>query len=343
MRIALTGASGVIGSHTAAAVAAAGHDLILLARGRSRLESALAPFSIETWDCIEGDLNDSGVIEEFLKGADALIHCAALVSFRHRRRKEMEQTNVTATEALLLSAAHRGLDPIVHVSSISALARNRASKEIRETAEVAVSHDPYGATKSAAESIARSLQRDGLPITITYPGAVVGPDVPLFQSSARSLFDQVQVGWVPLMPSGVPIVDVRDLARLHAVLLEPGAGPRRYLWGGHFVSYGKLTEHFEQLTGRAIRRLRAPGALIRGIGFGRDVIDRLFDVDGGAFTHEMMNLATRGVPCDNSRALSDFGLKARSLEQTLRDTVLWMYTQGLLSAEHLGKLAGQSR
>ena len=36
------------------------------------------------------------------------------------------------------------------------------------------------------------------------------------------------------------VVDVRDLAALHAALLEPGRGPRRYTAGGHRVPVAEL-------------------------------------------------------------------------------------------------------
>jgi hypothetical protein len=32
-------------------------------------------------------------------------------------------------------------------------------------------------------------------------------------------------------------VDVRDVAKVHAAVLEPGRGPRRYLAGGTFVGF----------------------------------------------------------------------------------------------------------
>jgi dihydroflavonol-4-reductase len=44
-----------------------------------------------------------------------------------------------------------------------------------------------------------------------------------------------------MIPSGgYLIVDVRDVAKVHAAVMEPGRGPRRYLAGGTFLRFADL-------------------------------------------------------------------------------------------------------
>ena len=39
----------------------------------------------------------------------------------------------------------------------------------------------------------------------------------------------------------------------------------------------------------------------------------------------------RGVPCDDSRTRAELGIKARSPEEMLADTLRWMYERGVVS------------
>jgi nucleoside-diphosphate-sugar epimerase len=66
-------------------------------------------------------------------------------------------------------------------------------------------------------------------VTITYPGYAWGPHDPAFGESARLARD-VLAGKVSIgIPGTVPVVDVRDVAAVHAAALRSGLGPRRYV------------------------------------------------------------------------------------------------------------------
>jgi hypothetical protein len=55
-----------------------------------------------------------------------------------------------------------------------------------------------------------------------------------------------------------------------------------------------------------------------------------------------MAFASSGVPCDSSAVKRDFGIEFRPVDDTMRDTIVWMYEEGLLEREYAGKLAGRS-
>jgi len=107
MRIALTGATGFIGSYLAKALAAEGHDLRMLAReGR---EDALPKLEgTGTVEVHTGDLTNSSSLEGFLKDADRLIHLAA--AHDHIPDDEMRAITVGGTEGLLEDAVRQGLN-----------------------------------------------------------------------------------------------------------------------------------------------------------------------------------------------------------------------------------------
>jgi nucleoside-diphosphate-sugar epimerase len=93
--------------------------------------------------------------------------------------------------------------------------------------------DGYGQSKAQVEIYARGMQDGGAPVNITYPGMVLGPPVgDQFGEAGEGVAAALQLGGIPGRSAAWLIVDVRDLAALHAALLEPGRGPRRYMAAG---------------------------------------------------------------------------------------------------------------
>jgi len=106
MLIAITGATGFIGGYLARGLAAAGHDLCMLARpGR---EHALPrPAGVEC-RVHTGDLTDPGSMRGFLAEADLLLHVAS--AHDHFSEEQMRAVNIGGTEALIEDARQHGLD-----------------------------------------------------------------------------------------------------------------------------------------------------------------------------------------------------------------------------------------
>jgi dihydroflavonol-4-reductase len=91
--------------------------------------------------------------------------------------------------------------------------------------------------------------------SFTHPTGCLGPHDPHLGDGLRRVRNVLK-GRLPILPSGGSApVDVRDVAAVHAAVLEPGRGPRRYLVGGTFLRFADLVARLGAVTGR--RRLRA--------------------------------------------------------------------------------------
>jgi dihydroflavonol-4-reductase len=87
-------------------------------------------------------------------------------------------------------------------------------------------------------------------VVITYPGSVLDPHDPHLGDGFRRMRNILK-GRYPIAPSGgYAIVDVRDVAKVHAAVLEPAWGPRRYLAGAHLLRFADLVARLGVVTGR---------------------------------------------------------------------------------------------
>ena len=227
VRIMVTGSTGMVGAHTAAALQRAGHELRLLVRDPSRIPRALAPLGVPTPQYVIGSVTDAEAVEEAFRGCDAAVHAAALLSFDRARDAEMQRTNVEGSRLVLETGVRLGLDPIVYVSSLAALFPTEGSLLTAEES-VKSPRDLYARSKAAGERVARALQARRAPVVITYPGGVFGPDDPTVNDGVRLIVKFLTSGAFPVTSGGISFIDIRDIAAVHAavrVLPVPG-GPR---------------------------------------------------------------------------------------------------------------------
>ena len=226
MRVLVTGGTGYVGSHTVAALVERGHQVRLLVRARQRVAPALAPLGLEAGDLdtIVGDVTDPAAVDQAVRGCGAVVHAGSVYSLDSRDAGRIRQVNVRGTD-LVLGASHRArLDPIVYVSSTAALLQPNG-QTLTPDNPVGRPPGPYLGAKADAERVARRYQEAGAPVVTTYPGGCLGPHDPHLGAGLRQARNILK-GRYPISPSGgISIVDVRDVAKVHAAVLAPGRGP----------------------------------------------------------------------------------------------------------------------
>ena len=341
MRVLVTGGTGFVGSHTVAALLGHGHQVRLLVRAPERITPALGPLGITQVDAQVGDVTNPATVQQAMRGCQAVVHAAAVYSLDPRRAAVMAQTNPTGTD-IVLGAAHRqGLDPIIYVSSVGVFWPITAARPTTGL-PLGAGVGPYTRSKLAAEQLARGYQQAGAPVVITYPAGVLGPHDPHLSDTVRAICDVLRGRW-PVLPRGrLPLVDVREVAALHAAVLRPGRGARRYLLAGPAVPLVDLVGLLGELTGRRLPQTTAPGWLLRPASRLVDRAQRLlpvrlpFSAEAVAAT---LSIGT-DVEVDDTATRQELAIQRRELRQTAADTVRWLAEQGHITARQAGALAG---
>jgi len=329
MKVLITGGTGFVGSHTAAELIRNGHEIRLLVRSPERIKRALGPLGISEVDAVQGDVLDRSSVEAAANGCDATIHCGSVYSLDPRAAANIKRTNVTGTEIVLDAAQKMGHDPIIHVSSFVALIGEKHAVLTPDSKPTRPS-GTYFRSKADSDSVARRFQAKGIPVVITYPGSVWGPNDPHFGESCQIVRNALKGYW-RITPKGLlPISDVRDIAALHSAILKKGRGPRRYMAPIQNVSISQVFEIISKVTGQNVRTSSIPGwTLLWPLRF-LDMVQKplpfRFPVNYQAAY--CADLASR---MDDSATRSEFGIIPRPLFETIGDTLRWIASEGYLS------------
>jgi nucleoside-diphosphate-sugar epimerase len=321
MHVLITGGTGFVGGWTAKAIADAGHSVRFLVRNPDRLQTSVAKLGVDVSDFAVGDITDRVSVRDALHGVDAVVHSAALVAVDPRQTNEMLTTNMQGAQNVLGQSVELGLDPIIHVSSFTALFH--PGLELL-TADLAVvgGADGYGRSKAQVDIYARGLQDAGAPVNITYPGMVLGPPVgDQFGEAGEGVRAALQMHAIPGRSAAWLVVDARDLAALHAALLEPGRGPRRYTAGGHRVPAAELATMLGQVAGTAMVAVPIPDTALRVAGAVLDRAGRFLPFDT-PFTAAGMQYYTQMPASDDSPSERELGITYRDPRDTVADTFL---------------------
>ena len=268
------------------------------------------------------------------------MHAAAVFTLDRGRDAEVARVNLSGAMNVLGTANRIGLDPIIFVSSLSALFPPDGPLFTADTT-VKNPTNPYASSKASCERYARALQDEGAPVVCIYPGSVWGPNDPHHGEAVAVVTQFMKMGFAPYSPEGgIPVVDVRDLAEVHVSTLRAGLGPRRFTAGGNLLNVASLFGQFSNLTGRRFVKISMPGSLLRGLG---RVVDFLHRTTGISLllTYEAMHTMTKMVPCYDTATERELGVSFRSSEKTIRDTLVGLYDDGLLTQKHLGNMVNR--
>ena len=290
MRVYVSGATGFVGGHVARE---------LRDRGAEVVDERV-------------DLLDRAGLERVVAGCDAVVHVAALYSYDDPAEL-LERVNVEGTRTMLEVAGKAGVRRFVHCSTAGTCGPVSGRPATEEDAppdwELAV---PYKRTKLAAERLA-----------LAAGAVVVNPTTPVGDGDTKPTPTGRMIAGVArgrirgyVATTGLNVVDVRAVARGHALALERGEPGERYLLGGLDLPLADLFAAIARLGGLSRPRLRVPYAVAQMAGI------------AGIVNRDEVRLARLPMYFSSEKARSRLGYEPGPVEPALARAVSEALTKG---------------
>jgi dihydroflavonol-4-reductase len=275
---------------------------------------------------IPGRLEDERSLQDAADGTTSVIHAAALVHVGWHRAEEMRRVNVDGTRRVA-AAARRAGARLVHVSSVDAIGLAADGTPADEdTPPGGMPPCPYVCTKRDAEAAVLEEVERGLDAVIVNPVYMIGP-WDWKPSSGRMLLE-VGAGRGAFAPPGSnDFVDVRDVVNGILAALERGRTGRRYILGGHGLSYLDAWRAFARVTGRMQPLGMAPRPIVKLAGLCGDLAG-LFCSREPAVNSAATMMSMLPHNFSSRRAETELGYTFRAFEETVQDAWDWFVDRG---------------
>jgi dihydroflavonol-4-reductase len=332
-RVAITGASGLLGGNLAAELIAAGHQVVATKRAGSVVKH-LADLPIEWRDAELGSIE---ALTKAFTGVECVFHCAAAVTVKREVTPEMTAANVTGTDNVIDACIAAKVPRLVHTSSVVAIGLSTNGRPCDETAtwnfDKEGLDDAYAITKHRAEERVNAA-KDRIDAVIVNPTYMFGPR-DAKPSSGGMILDVVK-GKVPGYTNGYNnFVDVRDVARGMIAAWQKGRRGERYILAGYDMTYRDVFAEIARVAGVKPPRFRVPKFAAKLLGKWGDFVERRGE--GATSMVPLLNSIqieyayTDKFRFKSDKAAKELGYTIGPLEPAIDDALAWFRANGKLN------------
>jgi dihydroflavonol-4-reductase len=326
MKVFLTGATGFVGSHVARVYAEAGAQLRVLTRSSSNV-AALDGLDAEV---VVGDLRDAGSLRSAIEGCEAVVHVAADYRLWVRDPKSMYAANVDGTRELLRLAREAGVRRVVYTSSVATMGFKKDGTIVNEDTPVSVADmiGHYKRSKFLGEQEAILAARAGQEVMILNPTTPIGSADRKPTPTGRIIVDFLNRKFPAYVDTGLNLVDVGEVARMHRVALERGRPGERYILGGENLTLKQILDRMSSITGLPSPTMKVPHAVAMAFAFfDESITGRLRGKEPRA-TVEAVRMGKKMMFAASAKAERELGFKVVPVYAALRTAIEWFVASG---------------
>jgi dihydroflavonol-4-reductase len=227
VKVLVTGASGFFGARLVPTLVERDHEVTTLGRTES-----IGIFDELPVKHVRADILQPDTLVEPMRGMDAVIHMAGLVSYRKSDYNKLHEANVVGSRNVIEAALKAGVGRVIHMSSIAGMG-------IPEPGKLGDENLPYNLkglglhycdTKHESELAVLEVAEKGLPVLILSPGITLGEGDthPHHFTIFRSVSNGVMMGYPT---GGVMFSDIQDVVNTTINALSMGRPGERYVVG----------------------------------------------------------------------------------------------------------------
>lgn len=329
MKIAVIGATGMIGHHTAIAVVNRGHELIIVHRASSDISKLHhLPFI-----SVIADLDDEQAMFDAFSNVDAVINCAAPYPTEPKPWQEEVQSALSKMDKFYNACNQQHIKKVVYLGAAIALPKHPQGKEgTEELSYLNVPRDknPYLQSKWAMDKQAQNKAKAGMPVVIGIPSMTFGEFD--YGPSTGQLLVGVANQSIPGYVNGKRNVIYGGDAGVGLVLAcEKGRSGERYLFTGQNIT-------MQQLVSLMVKTTSAPPLKAIPL-FVAKIVSRIQTLkykygkgEQPKISETAIAVMSSGQYLDGSKAEKELGFKAtQNIEETIANAYSWFKKVGYIS------------
>jgi len=324
----ITGATGFVGAHVARLAAAEGAELRVLARATS--DTSRLPKGA---DVVTGDLREPEKFAAALTGCDAVIHVAADYRLWVPDPAEMYKANVEGTRTLLRLAREAGVRRVVYTSSVATMGFKMDGTIVDEETPVSeldmIGH--YKRSKWMAERVAIEASRAGQDVIVLNPTTPIGSLDTKPTPTGRIVVDFLNGNFPAYVETGLNLVDVDEIARMHLVALERGTAGERYILGGENLTLKQILDRLAAISGMPAPTMKVPHAVAMAFAFFDETLTGKMRGKEPRATVEAVRMGRKMMFANSAKAERELGLRVMSVEGALKAACSWFVKNGYVN------------
>jgi nucleoside-diphosphate-sugar epimerase len=292
-KVAVTGASGLVGSHLAEHLVGKGYNVVAMSRNAPTekcLNSIGGPGSL-TLKAV--DVNDKQALENAFAGCDVVVHAAGTVD-PYGSRESIFKTNVEGTRSALAAARAVGVKQFIFVSSLSVITGQGDQFDVDESAELKPCGESYADSKVEAERLVMSEPpTSALKVTAVRPGFIYGPREKAWMPR---LINSIGTGKAMLIGGGVKETNVIYVGNLSQAIENA------------LLNANAFGQVFNLTDGERITKKQLFDAIADGLSLPR--VTKQIPVPVARFACEMISSFAPMLPVEKQRSLARFSRAA---------------------------------
>jgi len=330
MKVFLTGSTGFIGSHVARAYAEQSVELRLLTRKTSNL-AAIESIPAQI---VVGDLSQPESLRSAIRGCDALVHVAADYRLWVRDPKLMYAVNVEGTRDLLRIAREEGVAKVVYTSSVATMGFKADGTIVNEDTPITLADmiGHYKRSKFLGEQEAIRAAKAGQHVMILNPTTPIGPGDAKPTPTGRIIVDFLNKKFPAYVDTGLNLVDVTEVARMHVVVLERGTPGERYILGGENLTLKQILDRMSAITGLPSPTMKVPHAVAMIFAFFDETITGKLRGKEPRATVEAVRMGKKMMFASSAKAECELGFQVLPVYPALRAAIEWFIAHGYAPA-----------
>ena len=181
----------------------------------------------------------------------------------------------------------------------------------------------YKRSKFMAEQEAVAAASAGQHVMIVNPTTPIGPGDAKPTPTGRIVVDFLNRRFPAYVDTGLNLVDVSEVARMHVVALERGTPGERYILGGENLTLKQILDRMSAITGLPSPTMKVPHAVAMTFAFFDEmIVGRMLGKEPRA-TVEAVRMGRKVMFASSAKAERELGFRVLPVYHAMRAAIEW--------------------